>query len=298
MTEHWVVDVTGVERQNYIVAVGYIFIISNIILVKFYKPLNNLLLHGKSISNKAINDSTTKTTFLKSIVDQAVTLTVPKSWFTHYYVVFLVLCSSIQLFPTYVDVVHNDLVTFKNIKLIHYIMWIQSLRRVIESYTITKFTSKSTMNFSHYFVGLAHYVLISINCFTNLSLYKDYTSSIFQSLTLVDIVLLISFTLLSIDQFSSHYHLSTLKKYSIPHKFHWVSSQHYLDEILIYTVILIFSLKHGFNQVCWFNQLNFILAWIFVVINLSISSIDNYKWYKLKFGDEFKLKWAIIPGIL
>ncbi|KAK6205164.1 roles in filamentous growth, cell polarity, and cellular elongation [Scheffersomyces amazonensis] len=289
------------------VMAAYTFMILNILLVKFYRPLNNLLLHGKTISNKTINDGAkSSNSLLRQLVDFIVTLTVPKSWFTHYYIVFTVSCCLIQLFPWYgtyqpeVDTV--DTVTYKNYKFIHVMMSIQAIRRTIESFTITKFSSNSRMNFTHYIVGLAHYILISINCYGSLVPFSQ--SSItpktgINGITVIDIILFTVFLLASIDQFLNHYHLSTLKKYTIPSKFKYVSSPHYLDEIIIYVLFFISSIKNitRFSSISIIH-LNYLLSTVFVVVNLSISSIDNYKWYKLKFKDEFRLKWSIIPGLI
>ncbi|KAK6457272.1 roles in filamentous growth, cell polarity, and cellular elongation [Scheffersomyces xylosifermentans] len=286
----------------------YGFAIITIFVTKVVKPLNGLLLYGKNTSNKLEESPNSSKSLIQKNIDFLTTITVPKSWFAHYYVAFFINCSVIEALtngtqlPSYVaDLIPQpsqvtvDPVIYKDYKLIHIMLFIQAARRSFESYTITKFAKTSKMNFSHYLVGHMYYTLISLNCY--LSLLKIVPvpySKLFQEFTTIDYALLGIFGLASVDQFSNHYHLSTLVKYTVPN-FKYVASPHYLDEIIIYLVVLVVSAKDGSFD---FIALNYLVGWIFVVENLSVSSIETYKFYQTKFKDDFKLKWSIIPGIL
>ncbi|RCK55520.1 Polyprenol reductase [Candida viswanathii] len=264
----------------------YLVIAGAIYAVKFIKPLNDLLRYGKTTTMSGPSSSSL---FHELIDFISSSLVVPKSWFTHFYITLFTLTSAIFL-SSFHESASPDPVKFKNLMLIHRLLWVQGLRRLTECLTVSKFSTSSKMNFSHYAIGLSHYILISLA--TYLGLLK-YGSHEIPDFTVFDAVLSIVFGVLSLLQFSAHYHLASLIKYTVP-DFAFVASPHYFYEILIYAVLLIFSVKDGYDMV----SLTFASAWFFVVSNLTISSVETYRYYQDKFKEEFKLKWAIFPGIL
>jgi 3-oxo-5-alpha-steroid 4-dehydrogenase 3 len=91
---------------------------------------------------------------------------------------------------------------------------------------------------------------------------------------------------LNVTQFTIHWHLASLRKYTIPQKglFRWTTAPHYLVEMVLY--------------LCYFlsaPQTLTLLMLVFVVLNLSDQSRMTYQWYVEKFGVEFtRLNRAII----
>ncbi|ABN66154.2 possible roles in filamentous growth, cell polarity, and cellular elongation [Scheffersomyces stipitis CBS 6054] len=287
----------------HIVLGGYVFMTANVLLVKFIKPLNSLLLYGKNraqTTGDSSENAQNSKSILSKLIDDIFNLTVPKAWFSHYYVSFFVYCTLIQIVDIYkaapvTELASND-VLYKSNKLIHIMLWIQSTRRTLECFTFTKFAANSKINFSHYIVGMAFYALVSLNSYVSLKeLHPIAFSEVWKLITTADVALFAIFLAASFDQFRNHYHLATLVKYTIPYKFKLVASPHYTDEIIIYSVVAAISCKESLSS---FASINYLSCLIFTVVNLSVTSVDTYKYYQQKFGDKFKLQWAILPGIL
>ncbi|KAL6450563.1 DFG10 Polyprenol reductase [Candida maltosa Xu316] len=269
----------------------YLIIVIGICAVKFIKPLNELLQYGKT--SNIPKESHSNTTFHRLINWISSNLVVPKSWFTHFYITLFTL-SSLIFFGSYTNTsTTSNPVKFKNLTLIHRLLWIQSVRRLSECLFVSKFSPTSKMNISHYLIGVGHYVLVSLATYLGLSTYAPSFDAKLVNYSYVDLMLMFCFGVLSILQFSAHYHLSSLVKYTVP-SFKHVASPHYLYEILIYTIFAIYSAKNGLDL----TSITFMSSWLFVVCNLTISSLETYKYYSEKFKDAFKLKWAIFPGLI
>lgn len=279
-----------------VISVIYLTFVISIISIKLIKPLNDLLLYGKTSTTSTRSSSSSQIpSVIKQIIQYVSTnLTVPKSWFTHFYITLFTLTTLIYLqqltYNHQLNDTSNNQITYKNMIIIEKLLWIQGLRRLIECLTITNFSPTARMNIAHYLIGMAHYILVSLGCY--LGLQTSY-STVKASLTITDCVLITLFAISSVQQFLNHYHLSTLVKYSVP-QFKLVSSPHYLNEIQIYLVLFLFSIKNGWNL----TSLTFFSCLAFVIVNLSISSIETHKFYQQKFREEFKQKWSIFPGLL
>lgn len=277
-----------------------------ILLIKYIKPLNNLLKYGKTYNTTGSNAN--------RIIEFLTTLTVPKRWFLHFYVIFFGCCFANgclltalrtcprfnAMFTTFVSYWCPSILTFspgyKHYKIIFYILFVQSFRRLLESLLVTRFSPASKINVSHYIIGILFYVTISFNSLMSLIPYYINFADFAIKTDIIDKLLIVFFGLVSLDQIQNHYHLSTLKKYSIPtfRLFNIVGSPHYLDEILIYLTVAIFSnLDHSSTLI----DLNFVLAWVFVLVNLSISSLESFVYYKTRFS-QFSASYSIIPGVL
>ncbi|RLV90609.1 Polyprenol reductase [Spathaspora sp. JA1] len=273
-----------------LISVVYLGLAGLILLVKLIKPLNDLLLYGKTYTSTTTSGNDNQSRIHKLIHILTSHLKVPKSFFTHFYIL-LSISSSISLFVIQYPLGSNPHPTkYKNLFIINTLLWLQGVRRLFECLFMSKFSKTSYINISHYIAGMLHYILISLTCYLG---KKSYSDSPIGNITVVDGLLIISYIILAKGQFNNHYHLSHLVKYSLPN-FQYVASPHYLQEILIYTVLFIFSVKHGWDSI----SRNFLCALVFVTINLSISSIETYRYYQVKFKDEFKLEWCIIPGVL
>lgn len=291
-----------------LIGIFYFLTIVCILLIKYIKKLNCLLKYGKNYENPQSKST---------IINYLTSITVPKRWFLHFYIAYFGCCVSIIFFLALLrrNQIFNSAITtfakswlpatlesvpanYKHYKLIFYLLWLQSFRRLLESLYLTKFSLKAKINVFHYIMGLAFYVSISLNCF--LSLLPFYLNSAIiptnLGFDLIDTVLVTLFLLLSIDQFQNHYHLSKLLKYSLPKfgMFQLVGSAHYLDEIMLYLIVAIISNLHDQLSII---DINYVLAWAFVSVNLSISSLESYAYYKAKFPG-FTVKYSIIPGIL
>lgn len=331
-----------------IVFLGYLGMISGVLLVKLVGPLNQLLLQGKNmnmgkkenmqkeelineillqtneISEKPSTDWPTgpsseplastkqKSSQFLSLVDFLTLLTVPKSYFTHFYILLSIGCIYTLAWP------RSDPSQATH-PLIIYLVTIQSMRRLGESFFVTKFSPKSSINVFHYLVGMVHYTLLSINCYlgssqslanpenilNNLSIHDKLLTNLtnpgrflagwlqyLATLTDLDKLLLAIFIIASVSQFMSHRHLASLRKYSVP-SFTSVSSPHYLAEMVIYGVLMVLA----WTSLTSVITLNFGVCWIFVVVNLSISALDTHRYYKATYA-EYEVPWASIPYIL
>lgn len=261
----------------------YGLLISSILLVTFAQPLRTLLKYGKNLQVSGNKSSNQFVNFV------AVKFVVPKQWFTHFYICLFSLATASFFYPCHENTIKPASAAFKNIKIIQILLWLQGGRRLIESYAVTKFSPKSTMNFSHYIVGMAHYILISTA--TYFGLWESCSAS--TALTTTDYILIFVYGVAVVQQFKVHNYLANLRKYSLP-QFKIVASPHYFWEIVIYTVLFTFSVKERVNMI----SASFLAALAFVSVNLSITSLETYKFYVQKYGHDFKLRWAILPGIL
>ena len=278
------------DSQLTVVAL-YLLIIIAIYSAKFITPLNELLQYGKTVSQDVREHARLENNLIKQTIGFiSKYFVVPKAWFVHFYITLFALSSLIFL-ASFNEPISSDPEKFKNLILIHRLLWVQGIRRLTECLTITNFSKTSKMNVSHYVVGLSHYILVTWATYLGLSTYGSH--QVPNNYTVFDIVLIIGFAICSLLQFQAHYHLSTLVKYTLP-DFNFVSSPHYFYEILIYTILLSFAIKDGFDMV----SVTFFTAWLFVISNLSISSLETFSYYQKKYKEEFKLKWAILPGIL
>lgn len=260
--------------------------------------LNSLLKYGKTLHGLKNNSS--------RIGDALTKLTVPKKWFTHFYIEYLALCiatwvlliqgsSGVAEFMGCYDPLEKSL----DYTIILILLTIQSSRRLFECIFVSKFSNDSHMNVSHYIMGLSFYASIVLNTLIGLSLFFDGQQKDFLSLQKLDfyvLILITFFFLFSIDQFHYHNYLAQLRKYSIPTfgLFKEVACPHYLDEILIYFTVMLIGIRNFSGSLV---EINYILAWIFVTTNLSISSFESLDYYRTQYKD-CTIKYGVIPKLL
>ncbi|XVF59742.1 hypothetical protein PTKIN_Ptkin07bG0300400 [Pterospermum kingtungense] len=100
-----------------------------------------------------------------------------------------------------------------------------------------------------------------------------------------------------LHQYSCHAILGSLRErrdraaeYAIPHGdwFAFVSSPHYLAEMIIYAGLLVAS--GGADLTIW-------LLLIFVVANLTFAAAETHRWYLRKFEDYPRNRWAVLPFV-
>ncbi|CCF59965.1 hypothetical protein KAFR_0I01850 [Kazachstania africana CBS 2517] len=225
----------------------------SLVVAKYF--LTTLLQYGKTFKR---HES-------KNLIEKIVFFTVPKSYFSHFYMISTVL--SIVTLTCYR---HFPIV---------WLILTHSMRRLYETLFVFKETDKSRMHWSHYIVGLWFYTTIQL--VLNIQLGKNNISTDFNKISFI------LFTLASWDQNKNHMILSRLVKYSLPkgRLFNYVCCPHYLDEIIIYFSLTLYNI-----------EFSWLLIW--VLANLSVSSIETRKYYIQKFSDERVPKYSIIPCIL
>lgn len=264
-----------------LVSVTFVAVSIAILLMQIFPQFRLLLKYGKTAQQKQVTPDTP----LAKFVEKVLTLQVPKSWFAHYYVFYLILQWSQGAYIW----LQNP--TVSKYTVIWALLTLQATRRMIESYTLTKWSSKLKMHYTHYMAGLLYYLGVSSNCFLGLLEGGEPIEWSWKYHLLITI-----FILFSVDQFKNHQHLASLVKYSVPtfNFFKIVACAHYFDEVIIYLVVIFVSfVQKPYTIPDW----NFIGTWIFVITNLSVSAHGTRLYYKEKF-DKYDVKYAIIPYIL
>ncbi|EEQ40044.1 hypothetical protein CLUG_04172 [Clavispora lusitaniae ATCC 42720] len=249
-----------------------------ILFTKLYTPLNQLLAYGKV----AQGPKSTQTGFAR-LVQIASRWTVPKQYFVHFYILFAVL-QWLQLPWAKGKLLHT------NFGLAWLLLTAQATRRLMESLLLTQWGSKSRMHISHYFVGLYFYVCVAIVSFCGLVVAQEESKRPRQWLAIA------FFALFSVDQYNNHRHLAALVKYSVPTfgMFRHVACAHYCDEIVIYFAVTVAAWTREPNMevsVALFS------AWVFVLVNLSVSGLESLRYYQTKF-DDYTVQYAVVPFLL
>lgn len=190
--------------------------------------------------------------------------TVPKSYFAHFYVLSTLFSTvTVCIYPQY---------------LLVWLLLFHSLRRLYETLYISRYSSQSRMNWSHYVVGLWFYS--SLHIILNVELYRGHISRSFS------LPAIIVFCFAAWDQHENHKVLAALVKYSLPQKrlFRWICCPHYLDEILIYGSLLSASRE-------------FVWPLVWVSASLALSATECRRYYQVKFPGRHP-PYALLPFIL
>lgn len=260
-----------------------------------------------------------------SLFEYVASIQVPHTWFTHYYIVS-VLSSMFWGYQIYTrgpvlgflaSHAHPETskVTANQALLGWLFMAIQGSRRLHESITLTK-SSRSTMWFGLWLVGMAYYVVMGTSVWIEgagkpqLAVIGPLILNVLAALdqrqlgkSLLDfsrpsaktLIAVPLFVLASIAQHESHVHLASLKKYTLPHHylFRRVVCPHYTSECVVYIAIAIVAAPPG--QVL--NRT--VLAGIgFVASNLGVTADSTRKWYAEKFGaDQLVGRWRMVPYV-
>ncbi|XP_078381124.1 polyprenal reductase-like [Oculina patagonica] len=245
-------------------------------------------------------------------------LHVPNSWFTHFYVVGSSLSCALLLmlinhcffnntsitdsFAQLLDLNYTPRVDCFTVLVSLLLLLAQAGRRLFECLFISVFTGR--IHISHYLVGIFFYVFdataMAASFLSVQKIDKDWCSSCIHSLNAFRwyqcfgvVVLLWA----SWHQWNCHNILAklrhsaneqTIKVYRIPYGdwFHYVSSPHYLAEILIY--FSFFLIQKGQNI-----YIGLIL--LFTIQNLSLGATVTQKWYNRKFKEYPQNRCRIFP---
>jgi len=256
------------------------------------------------------------------VLDALSAVTVPHSWFGHFYV-FSVLSS---LFWGAQLATHGSVYRYladsrmssywagvspgtangggmriEQVVLVWMAMLLQGIRRSYECLFVQR-PSKSAMSVLHYLLGMAFYCSTGIGVWiegTDAIDSFDYTPGTLRALinapsakTMIAVLL---FIMASGVQRDCHVYLADLKKYSLPEHpaFQRLICPHYTAECAIYLALTLLAAPQG-RLVNWTMGSGL----LFVVVNLGVSSKLNREWYRQKFGED-AIKWRrnMIPGV-
>lgn len=189
------------------------------------------------------------------IIHQLAKLKVPKAWFTHFYIL---------------DLIESLFLLLHLRNMLALMAFIQACRRLYESLTLFN-KSKAQMHLSHYILGYLFYIVVNYN--------------ILNSQSHTNLLLVLVFIVLNIDQYQNHLYLSRLTKYNLPRRamFKYTCNLHYLDEVIIY-----------FVQFCSIRNTTSFLIWLWVLLSLGISANATYNLYVQK---GYKVTYRLMPFI-
>ncbi|EFX00617.1 3-oxo-5-alpha-steroid 4-dehydrogenase [Grosmannia clavigera kw1407] len=165
---------------------------------------------------------------------------------------------------------------------------LQAARRLYEHASVFK-ASNSKMNFTHWALGLAFYVCMSVAVWIE-------GSPAGRGIEWAKLALGTSLFLFAwLQQYRCHGHLASLVKYSLPEEgmFRYLVCPHYTCECTLYLALSIVAAPAGqlFNQ-------TLLPSVFFVVACLGVTANRTTKWYIEKFGAARVAKrWKMIPFI-
>ncbi|RKP30050.1 hypothetical protein METBISCDRAFT_17152 [Metschnikowia bicuspidata] len=254
------------------------FIAASIFLMaaRVVPQLDQFFKHGKLLKSDL-------NTHVPALQKRLADIMVPKSWFAHFYHIFTALMVALWC-------VSGTAVHYPS-RLVQLLLTLQAVRRSYESIFLTKWSALSRMHFSHYIVGLLFYVFVALIAFAGTEIQGGHLIRTDR----VKAVCVSLFVIFSVDQHKNHRHLAGLKKYTAPSAglFSVLSCAHYFDEVMIYGSVAALS----FCLAQWSAQaMAFVSAWVFTVVNLSISARGTQAFYKAKF-DDYRVRYAIIPYV-
>ncbi|CAN6632438.1 polyprenol reductase [Trichomonascus vanleenenianus] len=233
--------------------------IASVLAARAVYQLNSLLYYGKVQSSKPASAKLWITS-----------LGVPKSWFTHFYIVSTVLCLALWIYFRLLDVVLT-------VRSIH------SVRRLVECLVFQRGSSRSSrIQLPHYVVGIGFYIVQAGTVWAHLT---SRIEAVVAPWARVILSLCIIATA-SMYQLQCHRHLASLRKYSLPTwgLFKRVACPHYLCEIALYM---------GF----WMLDATPVtaLSLLWVIVNLGASAEQTRDYYRHKFDNS--PPYALIPGV-
>ena len=239
-------------------------------------------------------------------------ISVPKSYFTHFYIfssvyIPLLLCLTIaeasgRRLPDSVKPTLDLLCTTDRTSntsrtsalLALSLLSLQCFRRLYECVAVNQ-ASKSTMNITHYIVGFAHYFCTGTGIVCEAPGFASGPAAPTPSFLLL-VPLVCIFFWAWYQQLEAHRIFARLKianptKHSVPYGglFSLVSCPHYTMEVVLYTVLLlILGISHS----------SMLLVWSWVVINQCIAGLMSHSWYQTTFKEYPPTRKAIIPYLL
>lgn len=262
-------------------------------------------------------------------LDQLASAQVPHSWFKHFYILSMLLSafwaaqflSQGTVYRWFVVQANTNgtpagNMSLEQILLAWGLMSMHACRRLYECIAFAK-SSSSRMWIAHWLLGLTFYTAASMaiwvegirkwshllqlwnfaNVYDELAAlrtseisWKAFPLGPPSARTLLCIPL---FLLSSGLQFICHYHLSSLKKYSLPTHpaFQILICPHYTAECLIYLSLAVMAAPRGS-----LINVTLLTTLILVLVNLGITSDMTREFYIRKFKDDtIRNRWRMIP---
>lgn len=222
-----------------------------------------------------------KPSFVLDVLDYAATLQVPHNYFAHFYMLS-VACSLYWGWRLRLWEASNQ-----QQQIVWTLMLLQGVRRLLESYAYTS-SSKSTMWFAHWLLGLAFYLTINIAIWIEGPATHAY-----------DWILVPALLTAHVLQHSYHaylYHLRTQANgYQLPAHplFPNLLCPHYTCEVAIYALLSVIAAPaHRY-----FNG-TLLCATVFVATNLAVTALGTKQWYMDRFGaDKVALRKMMLPWV-
>ena len=242
-------------------------------------------------------------------------VTVDKAYFTHFYIVGVMnvlWCGGFVCIRSSV------------IRMREFVLWVMLLvhvsRRWYECSFVHVWRDGSKMHVAGYVVGIVHYLLLPYAFFDLGSCRRNDANTNFIG----QVVCVVLFLFGQYQQYRHHNILARIRsgstgvschQHAIPRTgwFEYVSCPHYLAEILIYLALVLYAKQsldsycpfntQFFSEMKWFDiaqgftQVKEEILFMWVVVNLSISSSNSHYWYKSKYDDYPSQRRALIPFV-
>lgn len=250
---------------------------------------------------------------------QLAKLTVPKHFFSHFYVVGLTFAIYCIAELVSLDAFGKPLLLISILKRLdtvqgtHHLdkqtciigltlMTLHLARRCYESFLIERPSKTATMHVSHYLIGIGFYgAMVFGTWLEGLSSFEAQSNNNNNSTIYTTVIAIGLFFYASLHQYNCHVILASLRKdtdkgYTIPRGdwFEQIVVPHYFADILIYLSLCILYRFQNCILLC---------GLIWTTTNLSIVASETHSWYQHHFTIE-KLKitfphrrWRIIPYV-
>ncbi|KAF1919026.1 hypothetical protein BDU57DRAFT_440912 [Ampelomyces quisqualis] len=219
----------------------------------------------------------------EQLLDRAAALQVPHRFFTHFYVAS-VACS--LFWGWRLHMWHAQ----PQVQVVWALMLLQGTRRMLESHAYTA-TSKSTMWFAHWLLGLIYYAA------TNVAIWIEGGHRRLEPWPAA--VLVPAILTAHVLQHSYHAYLYRLRTehnaYQLPSHpvFPNLLCPHYTCEVAIYALLSLLAAPQG-RVANW----TLVCGTIFVATNLGVTAIGTKHWYAETFGqDKVGHRKRMVPGI-
>jgi 3-oxo-5-alpha-steroid 4-dehydrogenase 3 len=269
-----------------------------------------------TVSGPKKNSVAERPSAINRLLDSLAGITVPHRYFTHFYLVSI-LCSVLwgvhlwrvcgwspgnSSYPA-VDV-GIDTATIAQIQVAWLLMLLQGVRRFLESCTYTS-SSKSSMWFGHWILGLVFYLTI------NVAIWIEGVSinTRVPSLNKIDReeqvptwkLAVLTPAILTAHAFQHIYHAYLYRlrtqnaTYQLPSHplFPNILCPHYTCEVAIYLLLSFLATPNG-RSVNW----TLLSATVFVAVNLGVTADGTKAWYGQYFGAEkVSGRRRMIPGV-
>ncbi|KAK9431215.1 hypothetical protein V1505DRAFT_309689 [Lipomyces doorenjongii] len=293
---------------SFLIQLSLYALTSSVLLSRFVPRLRYLLQYGKTLESITPVECALrpKYSLIESACDailKPLGFTVPKRWFTHFYVLglslsaassaMLYLCHSGKLTwllakDVFILKASDINVSYTRAMAAITIVTLQCFRRLYECIFVEKMSQTARMRGGHYIVGHLFYVAATAATWSDAlesTLARDDEGDS------VPKIAIIMYLVAALAQYTTHDQLSRLKKYSLTPPtmlFKHLVCPHYTAEVVIYLALA---------WICGFTQANVaVLVW--TAVSLGTSAEQSRKFYVEKFGAKaVEGKWNLVPFV-